>query len=155
MPLDAATREFALRGSHLTRPQVGAIPVRWLESGPEVLLVTTRGGSRWIVPKGWPLAGCPNREAAQREAFEEAGVIGSIAADALGWFEYWKRIGAKRAYFRAQAFALRVEEVLPDWPERQSRKRCWFKPEVAAAMVANEALAALLIEAAYEIGDRN
>jgi 8-oxo-dGTP pyrophosphatase MutT (NUDIX family) len=54
----------------------------------EILLVTTRRSGRWIVPKGWPIDGCSPRECAAREAMEEAGVLGVIAAEPIGDFPY-------------------------------------------------------------------
>ncbi len=59
--------------------QVAAIPVRKSAEGQlEVLLVTTRETQRWVVPKGWPLPRRPDHEAAANEAWEEAGVRGTI-----------------------------------------------------------------------------
>lgn len=40
----------------------------------EVLLVTSRGTKRWIVPKGWPHRGADGPASALAEAWEEAGV---------------------------------------------------------------------------------
>ncbi|HLL59899.1 MAG TPA: NUDIX domain-containing protein, partial [Allosphingosinicella sp.] len=55
--------------------QVAALPYRRGADGSvEVLLVTTRGTGRWMVPKGWPMRGKSHAEAAAQEAFEEAGV---------------------------------------------------------------------------------
>jgi 8-oxo-dGTP pyrophosphatase MutT (NUDIX family) len=63
-----------------TRPiQYGALPYRETKSGVEILLVTSRGTRRWIIPKGWPQSGTPPHRAAAQEAFEEAGVVGKIS----------------------------------------------------------------------------
>jgi 8-oxo-dGTP pyrophosphatase MutT (NUDIX family) len=40
----------------------------------EVMLVTSRGSRRWIIPKGWPKRGILPHDTAAKEAFEEAGV---------------------------------------------------------------------------------
>jgi 8-oxo-dGTP pyrophosphatase MutT (NUDIX family) len=56
----------------------------------EILLVTTRGTRRWIVPKGWPIKGLRPAKSAAREAFEEAGVTGRIGPKPIGVFAYDK-----------------------------------------------------------------
>lgn len=129
--------------------QVAAIPVRWREDGvAEVLLVTTRGGGRWTAPKGWPLTGAPNPHCAEREAYEEAGVLGVMERCSLGEFNYPRKPGKRAAIVRVTAFLLRVERVLSEWPERGQRKRVWFPLETAVRLVANEELGALIRQAA-------
>ena len=51
---------------------------------------------------------------------------------------------------RVTAFALHVDRVLPDWPERDLRKRAWFSPEVAARLIGNDDLNAL-IRCAFDV----
>lgn len=97
MPFDALHSDFALKPSTMAHVQVAAIPLRWLNGAPEVLLVTTRGRGQWIVPKGWPLGNDPDRHSAAREAFEEGGVTGRIETYSVGSFAYWKGEGKKRA----------------------------------------------------------
>lgn len=127
--------------------QVAAIPMRWTAGRPEILLVTTRGTGRWTVPKGWPLADSLGAECAAREAFEEAGVRGRIEPYSLGVYEYWKQARRGRTVLRVTAYALHVDGVAWDWPERKERKRAWFSVEVACRLVANEALSDLIREA--------
>jgi 8-oxo-dGTP pyrophosphatase MutT (NUDIX family) len=127
--------------------QVAAIPIRWTGGRPEILLVTTRTTGRWTVPKGWPLADSLGAECAAREAFEEAGVRGHVEPYSLGIFEYWKRAKAGRVFLQVTAFALHVEDVAWDWPERKERKRAWFSPDVACKLVAYDDLSALIKEA--------
>lgn len=60
--------------------QVASLPLRRSEDGKiEVLLVTSRETRRWIIPKGWPMKGKKQHEAAAIEAEEEAGVIGNTS----------------------------------------------------------------------------
>ena len=42
------------------------------------MLLTSRQTSRWVIPKGWPMAGRKPTQAAVREAYEEAGLIGVV-----------------------------------------------------------------------------
>jgi 8-oxo-dGTP pyrophosphatase MutT (NUDIX family) len=127
--------------------QVAAIPIRWVGGRPEVLLITTRGTGRWTIPKGWPLTDSLGAECAAREAFEEAGVRGRVEPYSLGTFEYWKRTKKSRTFLNVTAFALHVQEIAWDWPEREERKRAWFSPEVACRLAANDELVLLIREA--------
>lgn len=129
--------------------QVAAIPIRWTSGRPEVLLITTRGTGRWIVPKGWPLADSLGAECAAREAFEEAGVRGRVDPYSLGTYEYWKRAKKGRTFLMVTAYVLHAEDVERNWPERTERKRAWFSPEVACRLVANDELSALIRIAAH------
>lgn len=63
------------------RTQYAAICYRRTDdsSGPiEVLLITSRGTGRWVIPKGWPMAKKKPHEVASQEAWEEAGVRGRV-----------------------------------------------------------------------------
>src|SRR5690554_2758136 len=75
------------------RKQFGAIPVRFTPEGQlEIMLITSRQTRRWIVPKGWPMKGLEGHDTAAREAFEEAGVNGSISDRPIGSYVYAKRL---------------------------------------------------------------
>src|SRR5918994_5399770 len=77
--------------------QFGALPFRWNRNGSlNVMLVTTRGRKRWMIPKGWPIPGIEPHESAAREALEEAGLIGQVHVKAVGSFRYLKRLGSGR-----------------------------------------------------------
>jgi ADP-ribose pyrophosphatase YjhB (NUDIX family) len=61
-----------------TRVQYAALPFRIsARARTEFLLITSRETRRWIIPKGWPQKGRAPHRSAAREAFEEAGVLGS------------------------------------------------------------------------------
>ena len=75
------------------RVQYAALPYRPTgAAGPEVMLVTSRGRQRWIIPKGWPHGGRAPCDSAAREAFEEAGVLGLVGRRSVGSFRYKKRL---------------------------------------------------------------
>ena len=72
--------------------QVAALPYRTnVEGEIEVLLISSRGKKRVIIPKGWQESKKPWK-AAEKEAREEAGVVGKIQHSSIGYFEYWKRL---------------------------------------------------------------
>ena len=114
-----------------------------------VLLLTSRQTGRWVIPKGWPMAGRKPPQAAVREAYEEAGVIGVIVhGGPVGHYRYQKRLRTgKFVTCEVAVFLLRVQTELIDWPERNQRVRAWFSPRVAATLVRERNLAKLLLGA--------
>ncbi len=99
----------------------------------EVLLVTSRETRRWVIPKGWPMDHLIDSNAAKMEAFEEAGVDGHVKREAVGTYDYEKRlITGDMVACRVSVFALQVTEEHKKWPEKRERKRQWFKPHEAA-----------------------
>jgi 8-oxo-dGTP pyrophosphatase MutT (NUDIX family) len=132
--------------------QVAALPFRVGPDGRiEVLLITSRDTGRWIIPKGWPMIGRKAHRAAEREAYEEAGLTGRIAADPVGWYRYEKRLDAGVALpCKVRVYPLRVEAQHERWPERDQRTLRWFAPEEAARLVHEDELQRLL--AAFAAG---
>ncbi|MCJ2132957.1 NUDIX hydrolase [Methylobacterium sp. J-026] len=132
--------------------QVAALPFRVGPDGQiEVLLITSRDTGRWIIPKGWPMSGRKAHRAAEREAFEEAGLIGQIAADPVGWYRYEKRLADGRALpCKVRVYPLRVEAQHARWPEQDQRTLRWFAPEDAARLVQEDELQQLLAGFAAE-----
>ena len=123
------------------RAQVGAVPVRSRPDGSlEVLLITTRGSGRWTVPKGWPMRGLSDHEAAAREAFEEAGVRGRIDPAAIGSFEYAKK--NRRERYRVTLYRLDVESQATRFRERGQRQSRWLPTREAAERIQWPGLAA-------------
>jgi 8-oxo-dGTP pyrophosphatase MutT (NUDIX family) len=122
-------------GKHIE--QFAAICHRERADGtPEVLLITTRETGRWTVPKGWAIKGLKAHEVAEREAWEEAGVVGNAKKKPFGRFTYVKTLksGRKVASF-VQVHLLRVDSVEESFPELGQRERVWVSPTEAAAMV--------------------
>jgi 8-oxo-dGTP pyrophosphatase MutT (NUDIX family) len=116
--------------------QAAALPWRHGESGIEIMLVTSRGTGRWVLPKGWPERREELYGAAEREAAEEAGVSGAISQNALGSFYYGKDL-AEGMQFRCEVhvYPLEVDRVAEKWPERKQRRREWFPCAEAASLV--------------------
>ena len=129
------------------RVQVAALCYRQTKKhGKEVLLITSRGQGRWIIPKGWPIDGLDAAEAALQEAWEEAGVMGGKIANApLGVFEYEKRLDSGgSAICRTKVFPVEVEELSADFPEASERTLKWVSPQKAADMVEEPQLQEIL-----------
>lgn len=128
------------------RRQYAALCWRMHGSRPEVLLITSRDTGRWVVPKGWPMAGRSPADAAAREAWEEAGVEGTAEAERIGTFFYDKVMpDAPSLPCVVELFSLRVERLTDRYPERRQRRRKWFSTEKAARKVAEPELQALIL----------
>jgi 8-oxo-dGTP pyrophosphatase MutT (NUDIX family) len=125
--------------------QVAALPVRFAESGTlEVMLITSRETQRWIIPKGWPMLGLKDPEAAAREAREEAGLVGSISKRPIGSYSYWKRCAGHFVFCTVRIYVLQVERQLKNWKEKGQRRAEWFAPDAAADLVEEPGLKAVL-----------
>ncbi len=114
--------------------QVAAVCYRIAQGSIEFLLVKTTG-ERWTFPKGNVDSGEEKWFAAQREAFEEAGVSGDIEHEPLTAYLHekkeWKSKGIK---IEVQAFLLRVKSVQP--PEEKKRNPSWFSDVQAGEALA-------------------
>jgi 8-oxo-dGTP pyrophosphatase MutT (NUDIX family) len=97
--------------------QAGAIPIR----GKKVCLVTSSNGKRWVIPKGIIDPGHTAGEAALQEAWEEAGLVGTLRKEPVGSYVYgkWGRS------CHVTVFLMQVTEVAGDWPEKAVRQRAW------------------------------
>jgi len=118
-----------------------------------VLLVTSRETGRWVLPKGWAEKGLTGPELAAKEAFEEAGVIGEVTAEAVGSYSYSKAMPKARSMdCRVKVFLMRVDRLLKNWPEHKQRRRKWFTlPQAAMAVDDGELVTLLLRLAAPEV----
>lgn len=117
--------------------QTGVLPWRLAaNNGIEVLLVTSRRSGRWIIPKGWPMPGKSLAEAAAQEAFEEAGVTGTVDPKPLGSFRHSKQaVGTRDVEVNILVHPMWVDREFQKWPEIGERKRKWFSPKDAAKRV--------------------
>lgn len=127
------------------RRQVAALPFAKRKDGVKILLVTSRESGRLVLPKGWTEKGMKDWDAAAQEAFEEAGVKGSVARALIGSYNYTKIIGPGFALACVvDVYPLEVKKLLKDWPEKSQRARLWLSPSEAAMRVAEPALAEML-----------
>ncbi len=128
------------------RVQIAALCHREGADGPEVLLITSRTTKRWIIPKGWPVAGTDGAGTALQEAWEEAGVQPADADHIrVGRYRYKKIIGGELPVTTdVYVYAVRVETLLDSFPEMDQRKRAWMTPEDAARAVQEPELKAIL-----------
>lgn len=131
--------------------QVATLPFVALDARFEVLLITSRKGGRWLLPKGWPLKGHSLAEAARREAAEEAGVDGLLHEEPLGSYSYAKSMPeGYRVRCDVFVFPLLVREHRLAWPERGQRALRWRGLREAARLVEDRGLARLLADLARD-----
>ncbi|MCI2395353.1 NUDIX hydrolase [Aliiroseovarius sediminis] len=128
------------------RVQVAALCYRGKGDDKEVLLITSRGTGRWILPKGWPMDGMDAAEAAREEAWEEAGVAeGQLNRAPIGAFASEKEMDhGGIAQCTTSVFPLKVVKLVDDFPEAGERKRTWVTADQAAEMVREKELQDLL-----------
>jgi 8-oxo-dGTP pyrophosphatase MutT (NUDIX family) len=128
------------------RLQVAALCYKETKVGRKILLITSRDTRRWIVPKGWPMKGKDDHEAALIEAWEEAGVSkADIEEEPMGYFEYAKGLSSGATVpVEAQVYMTRVRDLKQSYPEVDQRTREWFSPDEAAELVDEPDLKAIL-----------
>ena len=127
---------FASADKTNLRTQIAALCYRRKKGKLQFLLVTTRTSRRWIVPKGWPMAGLSAQQVAATEAWEEAGVRGIVHERPVGVFSYTKEYdNTPDLPCAAIVYGVKVEQVEKDFPEREERERRWVSRKKALAMV--------------------
>jgi 8-oxo-dGTP pyrophosphatase MutT (NUDIX family) len=128
------------------RVQYAALPYRQSGDKIEILLVTSLGTKRWIIPKGWPISGHEAHEAAAHEALEEAGVVGTIGSQAIGTYRYEKRLKSGATVpCTVEVFPLNVGSQRRHWPEKGRREAKWLPPEEAAKTVSDTELGEIIL----------
>jgi 8-oxo-dGTP pyrophosphatase MutT (NUDIX family) len=103
--------------------QAAVIPYRIRKTRVEVALVTTSTGRGWIVPKGSVDEGERPRDAAIREANEEAGLRGIVARKPVGRYLHKKR----KRLRQVDVYMMRVTTELEHWLEDDIRRRRWMR----------------------------
>src|SRR5262245_11123259 len=116
--------------------QAAAIPIR----SDRVCLVLSCGGKRLVVPKGGIKGSQTAGETALQEAWEEAGLVGTLQQEPLGSYWYEKT----GTLCHVIVFVMHVTEVANDWPESNWRLRRWVSLAEALPHVREPGLRQLL-----------
>ena len=114
--------------------QAAVIPYRIRKARVEVALITTSTGKGWILPKGSVDQGERPREAAIREAEEEAGLRGVVARKPVGRYHHAKGDDLRRV----DVYIMRVTRELDHWLEEKTRRRRWMRVADAADRLRDE-----------------
>jgi 8-oxo-dGTP pyrophosphatase MutT (NUDIX family) len=142
----ALVPETLFKGAFLQ--QYGAVCFRYLgdEDKVEILLVTSRQSRRWVIPKGWPMRRKKPFETAATEAWEEAGVQGSVRKKPIGRYTYLKELGPDVVSpCMVDLFQIEVKRLTDDFKERGERILVWVSPDEAARRVRELELKSLLV----------
>lgn len=132
--------------------QVAVLPFRRNQQGQlEILLMTSRGTGRFVIPKGWPMKGKPDWKAAALEAKQEAGLIGRTDPIPIGGFHYWKRLKTIFVPVEVVVYPMEVTQELPRWREHGLRNKAWLRVPQAVALIDEPELITLIdrFEAAH------
>jgi phosphohistidine phosphatase len=122
--------------------QSGVIPYRIKKKELEILLISTRSGKNWTIPKGIILDKLEDSESAVKEAFEEAGLIGNLD-ETISWqfrFRKWGGICDVKLY------PMHVEKELDDFPENEFREKKWLSVDEAVKLVKFEQVKDFIVE---------
>lgn len=123
-----------------TKQQSAVIPTRiTLEGALEVLLITNKDRTRWVVPKGNIEPELTPMASAAKEAWEEAGLVGEPLPAMVGEYAYEKN-GIKHL---VEVFVMADVKLSNKWPEMERRRR-WCSIGDAMELVYSKGLAALL-----------
>src|SRR5437660_7723474 len=112
--------------------QVAAVCYRRRGTAIEFLLVNTNGGTKWTFPKGSTDPRLSHSQAAEREAAEEAGAMGTIEPRHFHLYihskgVFWQASGVQE--FVVKAFLMEVHETRR--PDETLRNPTWFSAEEA------------------------
>jgi 8-oxo-dGTP pyrophosphatase MutT (NUDIX family) len=112
--------------------------------GVDICLVTSRGGGRWIIPKGNPIRGLAPHEVAAQEALEEAGLVGHVSKRCIGTFKFDRMRNGRETTCRVDVYALRVERQMQTWTEMHERSVLRCNVHTALSLVSVPNLATLI-----------
>ncbi|MDC7226264.1 MAG: NUDIX domain-containing protein [Spirochaetales bacterium] len=122
--------------------EIGVIPYIERNNSFRFIIVTARKHpNRWIFPKGQPENDKHDREVAINEAFEEAGIIGTIKGKAIKITH--EKMGRRVEY---KLYPFKISKICRRWPEKKVRKRRFIKPEKALKQLEKKTYAAALRE---------
>uniref|UniRef100_A0A1D1YAC2 Nudix hydrolase 17, mitochondrial n=1 Tax=Anthurium amnicola TaxID=1678845 RepID=A0A1D1YAC2_9ARAE len=125
-------RQLQRYTSNGRRLVVGCIPYKFkaektpcmdaVDQALEVLVISSQKGQDILFPKGGWESDESIKDAARREAMEEAGVEGNVER-VLGKWRYKSK--TQDSYKLGYMFPMNVTEELIHWPEMENRKRRW------------------------------
>jgi 8-oxo-dGTP pyrophosphatase MutT (NUDIX family) len=111
--------------------QSAIIPYSIKDGELQILLITSIRKKKWIIPKGFIEFNLSAFESAKKEAFEEAGVVGTNETIELGSFTIKKYGGLTNIV----VYSMEVEKFKDDYPEKNLRKRKWYSVEEAVEII--------------------
>jgi phosphohistidine phosphatase len=121
--------------------QSGVIPYHIVDGELKLLLISAGSKKKWAFPKGVIEPGLSPQLSAAKEAWEEAGLKGVVADQAIGCYsrEKWEGVCT------IEVFPMAVTEMVDthQW-EESHRQRQWFSPKEAMAEVNHPSLTKMI-----------
>ncbi len=111
--------------------QASAIPFRFREGVPVYCMITARRGNKWGFPKGNLKAKQTVEIAAMAEAYQEAGLHGSIVDGLVGSYSYSKA----NIRHRVAVVLMLVKRCDDQWLEQDFRKRRWVTADEVCGLI--------------------
>ena len=127
--------------------QSAILPYSIKDGELQILLITSIRRKKWIIPKGFIEFNLSAFESAKKEAFEEAGVIGTNETFELGSFTI-KKYGGRT---NIVVYSMEVEKFKDDYPEKNLRKRKWYTVEEAIETISIPEVIKMIETLAVEI----
>ncbi len=131
----------------------GGVVYRFENGDLKILLISTKEGKAWALPKGLIEKGETSEETALREIKEETGISGKIV-DKIGETSYWFVMEGEK-YFKTVKYFL-VEytggEITPQWEINSAE---WFKAEEAIKKITYKTDREILKKALEKICGQN
>lgn len=132
-------------------PQSAILPYRIRKSALEILLITSIGSGRWVLPRGHIEPELTARQSAIKEAFEEAGINGKVPRTSFGTYTYRKDDRPDSLPYHVEVFTMRVTYMMDSWPEELRRTREWMSASKASNSVDEKELRSMILAFAEEI----
>ncbi|MCU7940019.1 MAG: histidine phosphatase family protein [gamma proteobacterium symbiont of Bathyaustriella thionipta] len=133
--------------------QSSVIPYHYNNNGElEILLILSSKKKHYVIPKGIKEPGLTPRESAEKEAQEEAGVIGNVALHPIGIYHYkkWEATCSVNVYPMEVTLMLDEEH----WEEKH-RTREWVKPDVASIKLFQDALKPMILDLVTSVNEQS
>jgi len=129
--------------------QSGVVPYLIKGGDVKVLIITSRSGKKWILPKGVVEPYMTPAESAGQEAYEEAGVFGEVDDVPLGSYQVEKWGGV----CTVTLYPMKVTKIYENWTEDNIRKRKWVNIGKAVKKIKPQAAADLVRELMKKLGE--
>ena len=123
------------------KQQAAVIPFRGSGKKLEICLIRKKGSKKsWGIPKGFVDRGDSTKEAALKEAGEEAGLKGRLVGDPVGRYEYQKW----GVNLEVTVYLMEVKDQDDEWDESDFRERHWTSLQEAAELLERHPVRQLL-----------
>jgi len=118
--------------------KVGVIPFDVKGDRIAIMFVTSQGRGRWILPKGNLKKDESVKKGCKREAFEEAGVEGTLLSKIPMTLPISKSENGATKTVAVTYYPMLVKKQLDEWPESSKRQRHWATLEDAQKVTDRE-----------------